>query len=185
MTQARSISIAVVLIVVVFGAGFAGGYFWPKRTTGKPTPPDQPDPREPGPQTKRPHRGRMLRHMVDRLSLDEAQVAKVKSILRIYKPQMRALHAKIRPEVDAIRAKMRDEIRKVLTDTQRSEFDRMLQEFHRRRRRPRMRRRDLGPRPFAPLPRRFERRGPLEERRRPGLPPAPTPPEPKGPSAPK
>lgn len=182
MTQARSISIAVVLIVVVFGAGFAGGYFWPKRTSPTVTPPDGPD--RPDPPTRRPHRGRMLRHMVDRLGLDEKQITSVQSILRTYKPQLRALHAKIRPEVDAIRAKMQGEIRKVLTDKQRSEFDRMVQEFNRRKRR-RLHRFHRGPGPLGPRPPQMERRGPRFDDRRPGPAPTPAPPEPKSPPAPK
>jgi len=71
--------------------------------------------------------------MRTRLKLDTKQVSTLSQILDETDVQMRDLHQKYRPEMTSIHNSQVDRVKGILTDTQRSEYQKMLDEREARR----------------------------------------------------
>ena len=107
---------AALLLVAVFGAGAAGGY-WAGRLTSPRGAADLPPPRDGlGPPELR------------RLNLTLEQQAQARAIGDRYRPELDALRRQIQPEAEKIHRKMRAELRKILTPEQRKLHDRLERE---------------------------------------------------------
>lgn len=70
--------------------------------------------------------------LADRLELTEAQRAQLDSILDRRHRDITTVMAPVRPRLDSIRVRTRGEIMKMLTDEQRAEFQRILEEHEAR-----------------------------------------------------
>ena len=71
--------------------------------------------------------GRMK--LADRLQLDQAQRAKLDSILDDRHRRWQLVMAPVQPTLDSIKLRSRDDIRLMLTPTQRAEFEKVLAEM--------------------------------------------------------
>ena len=71
----------------------------------------------------------MIERMKTRLQLSEDQSAKLQVIMDDTHKQFSGLHETVKPQFEAIRTRMRERIREVLTEPQKSEFEKMCREL--------------------------------------------------------
>lgn len=86
---------------------------------------------------KNPHeaaRQRYLRDMETRLQLDESQKAELVKVLDEFRGRYKTTRDKIEPEMKLIQSEQREKIRTLLNDTQKQEYNRMIEEMERKRR---------------------------------------------------
>jgi len=79
------------------------------------------------------YRQRYLNEMQDRLKLDAGQMEKLVVILDESRARYKAARDKVDPEMKQIQQDQRDQIRVILSDSQKSEYEKMLAERERRR----------------------------------------------------
>lgn len=77
----------------------------------------------------RPEGGRPS--LADRLQLDQAQRAKLDSIIDDRHKRYSVIMSTIRPALDSVKQRARDEIRLILSPTQLAEFEKVLAEMNR------------------------------------------------------
>jgi Spy/CpxP family protein refolding chaperone len=132
----KSRQVAGLVILLVFAAGVAVGFFVRHQIPWGPGPHGLavggPPPGHPG------VRGRMLERLDRELKLTPDQHARIDSVLTRRESDLHALMTETRPRFDSIAARTRAEIQAVLTPEQRGEFEKIVQqiESHRRRTRP-------------------------------------------------
>lgn len=81
---------------------------------------------------KGPHSERIVEHLRNRLQLTQDQLSQVRSIITDTDRQMDQLFQPLRPQQDAIFSNMQERVRKVLTEDQKKEYDKMNQEWAKR-----------------------------------------------------
>ena len=128
----KSRLVAGVVILLVFVAGVAVGYFLHRAVPWRHGPPGfgvgGPPPGPPG-QIK----GRMLERLDRDLKLTPSQHARIDTVLTRREADLRALMAETRPRFDSIAARTRSEIQAVLTAEQREQFAKIVQKMESRR----------------------------------------------------
>ncbi|HSB17165.1 MAG TPA: hypothetical protein VLE22_22130 [Bryobacteraceae bacterium] len=87
-----------------------------------------------GPARPESYRSRYIEEMRTRLNLDEGQVQLLNGILDDARTRYRAAREKIRPELDTIRQDQVGKIRSMLSEGQRIEYEKLLEEREKRHR---------------------------------------------------
>lgn len=132
MTEPRSRLVAGVVIVLVFVAGVAVGFFvrhevgWHDGTHGLAV--DGPAPR-----SSAAVKASMLARLDRELKLTPAQHTRIDSVLSRREADLHTLMSETRPRFDSIAHRTRADIQAVLTPQQRDEFAKIVQEIDRRR----------------------------------------------------
>ncbi len=108
---------AALLLVAVFGAGAAGG-FWAGRSSSAARSPSAGRPDAPPP-------GGLAPPELRQLNLTLEQQIQARDIGDRYRPHLDALRRRIQPEAEKLHRKMRAELRKILTPEQRDLHDRL------------------------------------------------------------
>ena len=136
MTSAQSKKRAAAALAAVFVAGVALGIAGARRA--------ERSGRGPWQMTPRQYRLHLLETLAKRLSLTEAQQAKVEEILDEIGDRFESVSDAIEPEMEAIRAERSERIMLVLEPSQRTEYEAILEERRQRRERHRERHRERG-----------------------------------------
>jgi hypothetical protein len=127
----KSRLVAGVIIVLVFLAGVAVGFFlhhavprrgWREAAMGGPPPGPPPE-----------VRGRMLARLDRELGLSPEQHARIDTVLTRRESDLRALMTEARPRFEAIATRTRDEIGAVLTPEQQKKFAEITKRMEARR----------------------------------------------------
>lgn len=132
MNQSRkSRLIAGIVIVLVFLAGVAVGFFLHHRLPGRGWPGFAVGGPPPGPP---PHvKGRMLQRLDRQLDLTPEQHARIDTVLTRREADLRALMTEARPRFEAIATRTRTEIQAVLTPAQQEKFAEITRRMEQRR----------------------------------------------------
>ena len=127
----KSRVVAGVVIVLVFLAGIATGFFLHHTLPWRHGPPGfgfgGPPPGHP------PIKGWMLERLDRELKLTPDQHARIDTVLTRRESDLRALMSETRPRFDSIAARTRSEIQAVLTPEQREQFAKIVQRMESRR----------------------------------------------------
>ncbi len=117
---------AALLLVAVFGAGIAAGFWAGRSSSAGRTSPAEPSHAPPPPP------GGLGPPELRRLNLTLEQQAQARAIGDRYHPELEALRRQIQPEAEKLHRKMRAELRKILTPEQRRLHDELERERMRR-----------------------------------------------------
>jgi Spy/CpxP family protein refolding chaperone len=132
MSEPRSRLLAGIVIVLVFVAGVALGFFLRHEMSWH----DGPHGLAIGGPPPRPSgsvKASMLERLDRELNLTPAQHARIDSVLTRREADLHALMTQTRPRFDSIARRTRAEIQAVLTPAQRDEFAKIVQDIDRRR----------------------------------------------------
>ncbi len=124
MTQKSNVTIAGYLFLV-FAAGVGMGAFGDRLFLARPV-----SATSSGPEA---YRQKMVAELKKRLALQPEQVAQLNAILDGTRTKFQALHKRIEPDLQALRNEQNNEIRAMLTDSQRTEFEKWHEERERER----------------------------------------------------
>jgi hypothetical protein len=125
----RSSRIAAVYLLLTFAAGVAVGGLGFRAYTARSVRADERRP------SSEDYRKRYLREMETRLQLSRDQIEKLTSILDATRTLYRELNDKHRPEYRAIHQLQVEQVRSILTDAQKIQYEKLLQERDERRKR--------------------------------------------------
>jgi Spy/CpxP family protein refolding chaperone len=132
MSEPRSRLVAGIVIVLVFAAGVAVGFFL-RHEMGWPDGPHGLAVGGPPPRPSGGVKASMLERLDRELKLTPAQHTRIDSVLTRREADLHALMTETRPRFDSIAHRTRDEIQAVLTPEQRDRFAKIVQEIDRRR----------------------------------------------------
>lgn len=134
--------LAIGLIALIFGAGFASGWFVHRTTTPRAsTPHKQYKQYKRGKRRRKPWRKRFMRRLTRKLALDKTQAQAIEAVISKHQPNYRKIKRSIRPALRKIRVQMRSEIKALLKPKQRTRFEAMIKAAKARRAARRKRRR--------------------------------------------
>lgn len=118
---------ATVLVLLIFGAGFASGWFVRQLTAPGLHPTSGKSKRY---RRKRRRRGqwrkRFLARLTKKLSLSAEQVSKMDAVIRKHQPAYRNIKRSIRPALRKVRKDMRAELKTLLTPVQQKQLEAMI-----------------------------------------------------------
>ena len=119
----RNVTIALSMLAVFVSGGLVGAVghkLYTVRSVSAVTAPPRPSPDD--------WRRGYVSELQTRLNLEEAQLAKLNTILDETRDRFRAMKERSRPEAEQIKLEQRNQVRAMLNASQRAEYEKILQE---------------------------------------------------------